>query len=186
MVKTKMVEDSDYKIIFFHGFGSDCETNKFTHITHPVKECVTVDYSQMPYDEIYALYRDMIDKSDNEDYLTILVGHSLGGYWAHRLGYDLSVAALMLNPQLFPTKEEIKDKEKYTLPGKPNESSIFYIETGDDVIDVPRTIEYADPIGRVEIYEGGHHKIEQLDEVNRLIERMINTVYLIQPCYGGD
>ena len=173
-----------HRVVFFHGYGSDCETNKFTHITHPFKTCRTVDYTQMPYQDVYDLYSEIVSDCDKDDFWPILVGHSLGGYWAHRLGFDLGVPAIMLNPQLFPTKSDIRDLDRYEPPGHPRAPSYFYIETGDDVIDVKRTIAYAEPLGKLYVHEGGHHKIENLDRINQLIEEVDNSAYYLvtDPC----
>ena len=52
--------DKETNIIFFHGFNSSNQTNKFTCIKHDLKQCVSVNYVEVGVDEVCDLYEEMI------------------------------------------------------------------------------------------------------------------------------
>lgn len=65
-------------ILFFHGLDSSAETTKFTVIKNENKVSFTVDYRKLSFHEVGLLYDKFIEMFNPD----ILVGHSLGGYWA--------------------------------------------------------------------------------------------------------
>ena len=52
---------------------------------------------------------------------------------------------------------------------------IAYIELGDEVLNMYRVAEQLEPYMQVETVEGGHHRLAQPENLNRLIEYMQHT-----------
>lgn len=72
---------STLKILFLHGLDSSKESTKFEAIDAKNKYCINVDYRNLNFQTVATFYQDIIDKIKPE----ILVGHSLGGYWALKM-----------------------------------------------------------------------------------------------------
>lgn len=148
-------------ILFFHGYQSSNQTNKYV-VIQGVKHCETVDYAAMSYADVSELYDTLISSYKP----SLLVGHSLGGYWALRKSIETGLPCVIVNPQLFPT----------VVPGYPSmtHSEIrpdlvtCYVETGDEVIDVPRTLELLEDVD-LRVYQGGHHRVQRVDYINTLV-----------------
>lgn len=164
-----------HMVIFFHGFDSSSKTDKFSVIKHQPKLCLDVDYRSEQYLDIDANYHDIIDSALADGYIPVLVGHSLGGYWAVKMAQRFALSVVLVNPQLWPTSELIRDIDMYRPEPaiSSNSPKYVYVETGDDVIDVERTINWAMKYASVRIYEGGHHRVEKLDAINTLIDKAI-------------
>ena len=163
-----------YKIIFFHGFNSSNETNKFEAIKFD-KICHNFDYSRLSYAEADKLHSKIIEQELAEPGISvILVGHSLGGYWALKKSMQYKLAVVLINPQLFPDRSDIRDVDKYELTDTRSNPKFAYIETGDEVIDVKRTISYLADKATMKLHEGGHHRIQHLEEINNTIRTSMN------------
>jgi predicted esterase YcpF (UPF0227 family) len=52
---------------------------------------------------------------------------------------------------------------------------IAYIELGDEVLDMYKVFEQLDPYMQIETVEGGHHRLAQPENLNRLIRYMEQT-----------
>lgn len=165
----------DHMVIFFHGFLSSPNTDKFQVITHENKVCIPVDYINEDYWEIDKKYHDLVDEAIATGYIPILVGHSLGGYWALRMAERFNVSCVLVNPSLWPTFELINGVDNYDIGTDFRAPKYTYLETADVIIDMPSTIEWAKKHTKVTIYEGGHHRIEKLDTINSLIEEAIQN-----------
>lgn len=166
-----------HKAVFFHGFDSSSGTNKFTAI-QGLKVCVDVDYRDTQYQEVDKEYHLLVEGVIAQGYIPIVVGHSLGGYWALRLAERFNVSCVLLNPQLWPTSELIRDVEEYDIGNEFRAPKYVYLETGDDVIDVERTLEWAKKYADLEVYQGGHHRVHKLSSINTLVERAVRTELL--------
>ena len=157
-------------ILFFHGFNSNNNTNKFTELTGD-KVCETVDYTQLNAAEVDAVYDHLIEQHNPD----VIVGHSLGGYWALRKGKQHNISCVIVNPQLFPDDRfpdyDAVDTNSFAGPGH----VISYVETGDEVIDVANTLELLAATD-LRVHKGGHHRVEQVSYINTLVADSANYV----------
>jgi predicted esterase YcpF (UPF0227 family) len=160
-------------ILFLHGYQSSSKTNKFTAITDQNKYCANVNYDSMDWNQTFEFYAEIIAEKKP----TVLVGHSLGGYWAMFMGCHFGIPVVLLNPQLQPRFYhnkliDIDDVGRPRLFYTPPE--IFaYVETGDEIIDVETTIAVLSSYD-LTVYEGGHHRLERPEAVNTLIQKVKN------------
>ncbi|WP_179997703.1 MULTISPECIES: YqiA/YcfP family alpha/beta fold hydrolase [unclassified Acinetobacter] len=153
------------KVLFMHGLDSSRESTKFQAILSKNKYCINVDYRNLKYAAVERFYIDMIEKIKPD----ILVGHSLGGYWALKMSNRFQLPAVIANPSLMPsfdpdypaiTIEELQSKTS---------SQIAYIELGDELIDMHSTSDLLEPYMYVESIIGGRHQLENPDRLNYLI-----------------
>jgi len=155
-------------ILFLHGLNSSAQTNKFTELIGD-KVCETINYTEMGFTAVDARYDQLIALHKPD----IIVGHSLGGYWALRKGKQHNIPSVIVNPQLFPgdkfTKYVPVTHESFHGPGH----VISYVETGDEVIRVPETLELLSDTD-LRVYDGGHHRVERVDYINTLVAEAVN------------
>lgn len=150
-------------ILFFHGYQSNRNTNKF-RVIQGEKYCKTVDYEALSYSEVEDLYDKLVlNKSP-----TMLVGHSLGGYWALKMSYKHLLPCIIINPSLFPSFDgykPLKLEESY-IP------RIAHIELGDELLPMEKFSKVLKPIMKVVEYPDGNHRVKYLDDINKHIQEL--------------
>lgn len=162
----------NHQVIFFHGFGSSPATNKFDAIDYS-KTCILVDYANEEYFDIDKKHHEHVEQVIADGFIPIIVGHSLGGYWALRMAERFNVSCILINPQLWPDSQQIRDVDAYTDIDNLRAPKYVYIETGDEMINVSRTLDWAIKNAQLKTYQGGHHRVERLDVINQLIDQAI-------------
>lgn len=158
-------------ILFFHGLDSSGETTKFTCIENQNKVSQTVEYRGKHYDEINAYYNKRISETNPK----LLVGHSMGGYWALIKSYEFGIPCVIVNPQLFPDYDFLPGYPEVTTDQIAGADITAYIEDGDEIIQVPRTISALE-CKKLHVYIGGHHRVERLDNINTIVEGTLTTL----------
>lgn len=166
-------------ILFFHGLDSSAETNKFEVIKKSNKFAVTVDYRKLSYHEVGLLYNKLIQKYQPD----ILVGHSLGGYWALSKSREFEIPCLAINPTLYPDQHFDDYVDLKTLDFNDDVKRSFHLEMNDEVIDLSEVFHWAeDKTNRTNIHEflsdEGHHRVHFLDEINKELDDLIDFIEL--------
>jgi hypothetical protein len=151
-------------ILFMHGLNSSNQTNKYTTITQE-KYCETVDYLELGVDGISKTYDELIDRIKPD----VLVGHSLGGYWALKKGAERNIPCVLLNPSLFPMTEGYTDITTNELAKAPMIHA--YIELGDEIINGYSIAQFLSTKAALRLDQAGHHRIERLYMVNEIINQ---------------
>ena len=155
------------KILFLHGLDSSRDSSKFHAIQFENKYCVTIDYRALNFQTVESFYNDLIEKTQPN----LLIGHSLGGYWALKMSHLHQLPAIVANPSLQP-------KFRYDYP-MINEDDldhdmprIAYLELGDEILDMYATQAQLEPHMMIQSVEGGHHRLACPENINALIEHM--------------
>lgn len=82
------------KIVYVHGFASVGQTDKVREIAKQVgHEIIAPDFAFRPKETIEAIHALTPD---------ILIGSSLGGFYAHLVSMQLQVPAILINPAIAP------------------------------------------------------------------------------------
>lgn len=171
------------QIIFFHGFGSSCNTNKFTCINHQDKICVSVDYVALGIDAVCDLYEEMILESIRKYDKTILVGHSFGAYFANMFAVKYSLRALLIAPCMRPNVyvvDRMPEINKYNFPWETNYSNriTIMIENDDECFDIETDVALlnnAPSYMKLYRFDGGHHRICRADVINQEIDELLGN-----------
>lgn len=164
-------------ILFFHGLDSSAETSKFTVIKNENKVSFTVDYRKLSFHEVGLLY-DKFIKMFNPD---ILVGHSLGGYWALKKSHDHKIPSLSINPTLDPRNIFSDYIDLKTLDFNDDVKRAFHLELQDEVINMYEVESWLDDnAGRANIHsynsEKGHHRVHFLEEINYALDELVKFI----------
>lgn len=169
-------------IIFFHGFGSSNQTNKFTSIKHPNKQCTTVDYVAVGVDDVCDLYEEMIIDSIANFDRTILVGHSFGGFFANMFAVKYSLRALLIAPCMRPhvyVADRMPEVLRYNFTWETNYSNkiVILIENDDELFDTETDVALLKnaPSEYLKLYrfDGGHHRICREDVINQELDELM-------------
>lgn len=170
------------RIIFFHGFNSGVDSTKWEFI----QKIPSIDPVLCVVDYTTAGIRNFIDYMD--EYASadcILIGHSLGAFWARYMSVLYDLPCILLNPSFTPSQtlnERLGVAQSFYLGAeervvtcrtghKKLPAEIVYVERGDDVIN-HATVERATKNSDVRYIEGGSHRFESLN----MIEPAINEI----------
>ncbi len=158
------------KILFLHGLDSSKESTKYHAIEAVKKYCIDIDYRNLNYKTVESFYHEIIEKFKPD----LLIGHSLGGYWALKMSQLHRIPAIIANPSLNPDfRNDYQPINEHDL--EHDVPQIAYIELGDEVLDMYATVAQLESYMQVETMQGGHHRLEHPQNLNRLIEYMEHT-----------
>lgn len=152
------------KLLFLHGLDSSRESSKFEALNAKRKLCINVDYRNLNYQTVADFYDEMIDQIQPE----ILVGHSLGGYWALKMSIRHALPCVIANPSLSPNFREdypeITDADlNHDIP------QLAYLELDDEILDMHAAQNFLENYMEVESFAGGNHRLVYPERLNDLI-----------------
>ena len=123
----------------------------------------------------------------------LLVGSSLGGFWAYQFGKKYALPCVLLNPCMTPevtlrpdigvvenmytgeqgtmTENDLLHYAQYRLQGEPAECIVLH-EKGDALIPYQESITNFENKAKLVLIEGGSHSFEHLDIANGEITRL--------------
>ena len=176
------------KILYIHGFQSCGEGQK----SSALKAYFGADYilaPNLPYAPLEAIefLKDLIKKEG----ITLLIGSSLGGFYATYLAESLKMSAILINPATIPFitlerhlgwKERFCDGNKFEvtldylnqlkdLKVKPKEGKyLVSLQSDDEVLNYKDAQElYVNQ--RIILEYGGNHRFENIEDYFSMIER---------------
>lgn len=155
------------KILFFHGLDSSKQSTKFHAIDAMHKYCIDVDYRNLSYQSVADFYHEMVETIKPD----ILVGHSLGGYWALKMSQAHQIPCVIANPSLQPNFRNdypaICDNDlQHDIP------QMAYLELGDEILDMHAAQAQLEDYMQIHAIEGGHHRLEHPEQINDLIQEI--------------
>lgn len=169
----------DSIILFFHGYGSSVDTDKFTDIIFTNKVAVPIDYD-LGLGEALSVARDAVEDLIEQGYEDIiLVGHSMGGYVANAMSAEYGYNAVLICPSVKPSLNIPEICDIPTPFFQSYADIIMLIERDDEVIDyrvvqdtVADRANYDD-----QYFDGGHHRISRIPEITAAIQDVGNFKY---------
>ncbi len=161
------MSQNELKILFLHGLDSSRESTKFHAIQTEKKVCIDMDYRNLNYATVADLYQEIIEKIKPD----LLIGHSLGGYWALKMSHQHQIPCIIANPSLSPNFRDdyppiTEDDLQHDIP------QMAYIELGDEILDMHQVTDQLESFMLLEIIEGGHHRLAHPENLNALIRYM--------------
>jgi predicted esterase YcpF (UPF0227 family) len=179
--------------IYIHGFGSkyDPESNKIKSLNKIFNvHGITLDYTKS-YNSIIKELKEFNSKVLAD----IIIGTSLGGFYANQLGVLIKEPFVSINPSIEPKitlKKYIgKGIDYNNKPYELNESTVneypefinsayglILLDKDDDVIDPNRTIELYKDTYRIVSFNGGSHRFEHIEESLNPILKFYESVFI--------
>lgn len=178
------------KLIYLHGFNSDANSNTVTELRKQFPDIITLSYNyenaEIGYNDIYNLIKQTY-KNDPD---IILLGTSLGGFWANFFGQKFDLKAIIVNPVIKPSVSLLKyvgviknystgkesdfktsNAESYKKFETKTESGYFrYIVLGknDKVLDYKDAEKYFKDKGKI-IFTNDEHRISDFDKLRKIV-----------------
>ena len=145
-------------------------------------ETLGFDYSAIEYGQyIISNILSAVDMAQREGFEVILVGHSLGGFWARHVARLARVPCILLNPSLIPWESEFADALPFDYREVNTEGYVeeyVFIERGDDVVDFGK-IESLGLLDNSAVIwlDGGNHRFVHYREVVRTARDILNGFF---------
>ena len=178
------------KILYIHGFASCGKGNKSLLLASHFGEenVISPDLPAAPIDAI-----DMLEEIIESEDIGLLIGSSLGGYYATILAEKYRMKAILLNPSTQPwetlsaytgwqkrfcDEEVFEFKPVYLeqlrmLQTAPEQGKyLILLQSGDEVLDYTKAQSLYNK-HKVIVEYGGNHRFENLDEYISMIEKFL-------------
>jgi predicted esterase YcpF (UPF0227 family) len=181
------------RILYCHGFASNFNPDKdkvrALSTLAPV-DGVTVDYTMMPN----AIFDDFA-KAMTARQNSLIIGTSMGGFFAAWLGSELGLPFVAINPAIAPAKSLQKYigggsthfGEPFVLSSDVVEAysdlefrldghGIIALDLGDEVIDARKTVQAVKNRLQLITFHGGSHRFDHMNALVPLIKKRFFTV----------
>ena len=184
-------------ILYLHGFASSSNSHKVKNLRDfPDVPVVSFDLDVDPRVAIKQI-SSFIKEHENEDIM--LMGSSLGGYYALHIATIFNLPAVLINPSIHPyqtlsrfvgmpqknyskdetivyKKEYIQTLQSLTIDQVDQSKILLLVQTGDESLDYRRSVE-ALPHARQHIEEGGNHSFEDFPKTFSLIRDFYKDMF---------
>jgi len=183
-------------IVYLHGFGSNNQTEKVGFLREAFPEAFVAAPNIPPTaHEAYKTINQFITDLFVTDNNVILVGTSLGGFWAHYFGFEFNVPVVLMNPSLNPsttlkryadgkptrvegfTSEQADEYAYYEerLYFVPMNERVVLLEDGDEILDSFATYNKYKGNSEAILIPGGSHRFEHLDVLKEQVKGIIEN-----------
>lgn len=106
----------EIKVIYLHGYGSSSASDKVTGLREYFWDVYAPDIP-IYWDEAETLLKKFIQSViDLDQRQTVIVGTSLGGYWATRMADHFRLPSVIINPSCTPATSLRKYLPEFPVP----------------------------------------------------------------------
>jgi len=178
-------------IIYIHGFNSSGQSGKAQELADifPDEKIIAPDLPWQP-EKAKVFLEQLIDRHREEQIL--LIGSSLGGFYAQYLGWRFGYPVVLINPALNPfplllgcvgeqtnyytgevyhlTEETVMSLRCFAVaPADMKAPVLVLLDKGDELIDYRIAEQAYRDFGTVKCFEGGSHRFEHLQDAKALL-----------------
>lgn len=175
-------------ILNIHGFGSHGVGNKATILKNVFGKDKVLSPSLPNNPELaFQTLKNMVDVLLTFDKDILLIGTSLGGFFALNLSNEYGLKCVLINPSINPyvglsnvinklsinyfdmshfvyTQENINFLKSLKIENYDSSKIMLILQKDDSVIDYKTTLEHFQNIKNVHIGDGGGHQCKNFDE----------------------
>jgi len=190
-------------IIYLHGFNSGPASHKAAWLREQLAPAVLFAPGYEPH-RAHEAVRDLrkfisrLRRENPAERRLLLIGSSLGGFWAQYLAPEFGAAIVLINPSLQPdvslarhvgqfrneatggktilTADDVTELRGYRIEKcNPAIPTLVLLDTDDEVLDY-RVAEAAyRSCGQTVVYPGGSHRFDHLPDAVPLIRKLYNS-----------
>jgi predicted esterase YcpF (UPF0227 family) len=177
-------------IVYIHGFASCASSNKTKILKQYFGDIIAINLPPSPFEAIEKL--SVFAKPEN-----LLIGSSLGGYYAIYLAEKYGLKAVLINPSLKPyktlkryvgiqyrycdnkpflwKKEYLKELKQLKMKPKRGKYLVL-LQSKDEILNYKKALKKFKklPNAKVIVEYGGNHRFENLDDYLCMIENFKN------------
>jgi predicted esterase YcpF (UPF0227 family) len=165
-------------IIYLHGFNSGGQSHKAAWLrAHRAQEALRV----------LRKFIRRLRRENSHDRKLMLIGSSLGGFWAQRLAPEFGACIVLINPSMRPdetlarhtgryrneatgeetvlTAQDVQSLKTHRIePCNPKVPTLLLLDAEDEVLDYRVAETALRGCGKTIVYPGGSHRFEHLTE----------------------
>ncbi len=177
-------------IVYLHGFNSGGTSGKATWLREhlPDHTVLSPTYPTHDPERAPAFLREYFPRVRREhpaDKKLLLVGSSLGGFWARHLAAELNAGMVLINPGIHPDVDLLDvvgpnvneaTGERYVLAEAqvrafarvkhphcdPKIPTLLLLDEGDDLLDYRVAQAYYRGCAKIFVYPGGSHRFDHM------------------------
>ena len=168
------------KIIYFAGFGGKINSFTLSNLSekYPSAKFVVYDNEnpKIAYEQIQKQLKNIISEQ------SLIIGQSLGGFWAEIFGIKYGVKTILINPSIEPnislkkydlSSENLENYLKFKENKSLSEKFSIILSSRDEVVDKKPVLEKYN--GKTKfIYIDENHQIENLEPIFEEIKKIMN------------
>jgi len=179
-------------IIYLHGFNSGGNANKARWLREHVRPIILFSptyEAHRAHDAARALRKfiSRLIRENPQDRNLMLIGSSLGGFWAQFLAPEFGARLVLINPSVRPdetlaphtgrypneatggetvlTPEDVRALREYCVsPCNPRVPTLLLVDEADEILDYRQAVAAFRGCGRTIVYPGGSHRFDHLPE----------------------
>ena len=174
------------KIIYLSGFGGNENSETYRSLLLKYSETSFIKYNNENADIAFEQVKNVLQNKSNKTHL--IIGQSLGGFWAEYFAKKYNYSVILINPSLKPheslakynlTETELENFRKYKVEEK-IETKLSIIVSKNDTIVNPDIVvsKYKNIVGIK--YLESDHKINEFETLYTEIEYRIKKDKLIK------
>lgn len=193
-----------WMLVYLHGFNSGAASGKAAWLRQHLPGYTVLAPTYPTHDPGRAPgflreYFTRVRREHPDDNKLLLVGSSLGGFWARHLAVDLNAGMVLINPAIHPDTDLLDvvgpnvneaTGEHYLLTEaqvrafahvkqtrcNPTIPTLLLLDEGDDLLDYRVAQEYYRGCGKTIVYPGGSHRFDHLPEALSEILTLYNRL----------
>lgn len=187
-------------IVYLHGFNSGGNAQKAQWLRRALAP-VPVFAPTYPAHRAHEALRQLrkfirrLRRENPHDRKLLLIGSSLGGFWAQYLAPEFNAGIVLINPSREPdvtlrralgtTRNEVTGAEtrlgeadlaalaRYRrVPGQPPLPTLVLLDADDELLDAHATAAAFRGCGQTLLFPGGHHRFAHLPESLQAIQAL--------------
>lgn len=155
------------KIIYFPGFGGDKSSKTYLKINEKYKDCGIITYDNINAESAFMQIQNQI-----KNYLSvkpILIGQSLGGFWAEYFAIQYDLNLILINPSLEPhqslrkydlSEDDLNRFKKFNSKEFSKRKTSIILSKNDTVVDTSPVLEKYKSSANFRYIEGDHKLVE--------------------------
>lgn len=155
----------DKIFIYFHGYGSNSNTPKVQQLKNAFPECAVYSFNididpriSIPY--LQECIDNILLTDPNSDEKLVLVGTSLGAWYASEIGKVYSARRILINPAMTPSislkRYDVSEEICSQYRKLDDAGGTYILAEGDEVFDSYQTLREVQSIGAKVLTVPGH------------------------------
>jgi uncharacterized protein len=166
------------KIIYIPGFGGKQNSETFMNVSKKYAETIFINYDNKNAENAFKQIEKQIENKASNDYL--IIGQSLGGFWAEYFALKYGYKLILINPSLKPfeslkkydlTLEELNCYRKFALEEIVKSEITIILSKNDTIVNPKPVIEKYKDLVEIK-YIDGDHKLTEFKSIFAEIEKI--------------
>jgi predicted esterase YcpF (UPF0227 family) len=166
------------KIMYFPGFGGNKNSETYREILGKYKDSKFIVYNNINAEDAFLQIQNQIQNCLSGNLL--LIGQSLGGFWAEHFAIKYDFNSILINPSIQPEEslkkydlfdDDLDSFKKFKLQEISKKRTSIILSKNDTVVNPKPVLEKYKSLADFRYVEGGH-KLSEFETLFDEIEKM--------------